>query len=107
MLRHIEFTNRPEKEPWSLRQYTVYHKYNMSPGEWFSTMILVGMPQRGDDCVTHHANQGGDIRDSHPFELHILFIETALASWRPYILDLSVQVTDIASATGKHLDPIY
>ena len=64
-------------------------------------MILTGMPQRADGCVANQVNRAGDIQNSHPFELHVLFLETALESWRPYLLHLSVQVTSIVSITNS------
>ncbi|PVH93690.1 hypothetical protein DM02DRAFT_695242 [Periconia macrospinosa] len=97
ILRYIEFTNRDKIRPWSLRQYAVYHKYVRSGEEPCSTWILFGQWQRARTIIEDHAADGHDIKQENPFEMHMAFIDVALASWRPYLIDLHDKVYDIAT----------
>lgn len=100
MLRYIELTKRPGKYPWSLRHYTVYHKAVLDPDEWCSSWILVGASQRTERCIDDYADRADDIKTAHPFELHMLFLDTAISSWRPYLFDLSEDVKNIVSSSS-------
>lgn len=102
ILRYIEFTNRHGKWPWSLRQYAVYHKFRPSLQDWCSTWILVGASQRTEGCIDKYAQQYVDeLRASNPLELHAMFLEGAVASWRPYLVDLLAHVTDLVDTSCR------
>jgi len=94
-IRHVEFTNREGKPPWSLRQFAVYHKYIPEAGRQCSTWVLVGASQRTESCLSQYLHEAGDLNMAHPFELHVVFLDVAIASWRPYLaylLEESAQV---------------
>ncbi|KAF2872633.1 hypothetical protein BDV95DRAFT_391903 [Massariosphaeria phaeospora] len=97
ILRYIEFTNRGGgKRPWSLRQFAVYHRYkpyNPKSRTACSTWILVGASQRTEVHLDRYNRSIEDLPDVNPFELHGIFLDTAIASWRPYLVDLTQLVT--------------
>lgn len=97
ILRYIEYTNRPKSPPWSLRQYVVYNRYVPDCNDWCSTWILLGKSKRAEQCVDEYANNNKDLKIASPFELHVLFIDVALASWRPYIVDLNTDVKEFVN----------
>ncbi|KAF2184449.1 hypothetical protein K469DRAFT_709209 [Zopfia rhizophila CBS 207.26] len=95
ILRYIEFTDRKaRKQPWSLRQFAVYHRYKPKRQNWCSTWILVGASQRTEVRLDQYTRSIDDLVGSNPFEIHIIFLDTAIASWRPYLVDLTRQVTE-------------
>ncbi|KAF2692086.1 hypothetical protein K458DRAFT_9680 [Lentithecium fluviatile CBS 122367] len=94
ILRYIEFTNRSRgKRPWSLRQFAVYHRYKPKSKCGCSTWILVGASQRTEVRLDRYTRSIDDLMGSNPFELHVIFLDTAIASWRPYLVDLTKLVT--------------
>lgn len=97
IVRYIEFTNRKGKEPWSLRQFVIYHKYNPTPEQRCSTWFLMGATQRTDASLDGYVEHVGDLNNAHPFELHLIFLDTAIASWRPYLVDLAERISVIVS----------
>ncbi|KAF2441712.1 hypothetical protein P171DRAFT_446551 [Karstenula rhodostoma CBS 690.94] len=114
ILRYIELTNRTgDKFPWSLRQFAVYHRYKPKSGRACSTWILVGASQRTETRLDDYTRTIQDLSASNPFELHVMFVDTAIASWRPYLVHLTKLVTHQSDkATGvevesdDHLVPI-
>ncbi|KAH7094612.1 hypothetical protein FB567DRAFT_600226 [Paraphoma chrysanthemicola] len=96
MMRFIEFTNRPKRPPWSLRQYAVYHKWNTSTTAPRFTWMLFGASQRTEPCINTYLEEVHDTKQAHPFELHVIFLDTAISSWRPYLIYLHDKVVDLA-----------
>jgi hypothetical protein len=95
MIRFIEFTNRAKRSPWSLRQYAVFHKWKIGSIPPCSTWMLFGASQRTEPCVNAYLEGVCDTYQAHPFELHIIFLDTAIASWRPYLVHLHDKVVDL------------
>ncbi|KAH7359966.1 hypothetical protein BKA66DRAFT_573713 [Pyrenochaeta sp. MPI-SDFR-AT-0127] len=94
ILRYVEFTNRSEKRnPWSLRQFAIYHRYKPSEQSRCSTWILVGASQRTELRLDRYTRSIEDLIQANPFELHVIFLDTAIASWRPYLVHLTQLVT--------------
>ncbi|CAO2658701.1 Nn.00g064240.m01.CDS01 [Neocucurbitaria sp. VM-36] len=94
ILRYVEFTNRPGgKKPWSLRQFAVYHRYKPSQRSRCSTWILVGASQRTELRLDRYTRSIDDLIQANPFELHVIFLDTAIASWRPHLVYLTQLVT--------------
>ncbi|KAF1940154.1 hypothetical protein EJ02DRAFT_406954 [Clathrospora elynae] len=90
ILRYVEFTNRPGgKKPWSLRQFATYHRYKSSQWSPCSTWILVGASQRTELRLDQYTRSIKDLIQANPFELHVIFLDTAIASWRPYLVYLT------------------
>jgi hypothetical protein len=94
ILRYIEFTNRPNKKPWSLRQFAVYHRYKQNCQSPCSTWILVGASQRTETRLDHYTRSIKDLMRVNPFELHVIFLDTAIATWRPYLVYLTQLVAE-------------
>jgi hypothetical protein len=94
ILRYVEFTNRPgRKDPWSLRQFAIYHRFKPKPQHRCSTWILVGASHRTEVRLDRYTRSVDDLTGCNPFELHVIFLDTAIASWRPYLVDLTQKVT--------------
>ncbi|KAH9881639.1 hypothetical protein IAQ61_000366 [Plenodomus lingam] len=79
----MEHTRRPNKPPWSLRQFALCQKHQTLGLSW----ILVGAYPRPEDCFNEYA-KGTAVKERNPFELHVIFIDVAIASWRPYLIHL-------------------
>jgi hypothetical protein len=94
ILRYVEFTDRPKKKPWSLRQFAVYHRYKQSDQKPCSTWILVGASQRTEARLDHYTRSIEDLMRVNPFELHVIFLDTAIATWRPYLVYLTQLVAE-------------
>ncbi|KAJ4394950.1 hypothetical protein N0V91_011165 [Didymella pomorum] len=101
VLRFVERTERGgRKKPWSLRQYAVYHRFK--PGQnGCSTWFLVGASQRMSTHLDQYTRSVDDIKAVNPFELHTIFLDTVIASWRPYLVYITQLVFKLSSkATG-------
>jgi hypothetical protein len=99
IIRYIEFTNRPEKSPWSLRQFAVYHKFIHSESTRCSTWLLIGASQRTESSFNEYVEHVSDVNRAHPFELHVIFLNTAISSWRAYLIYLLEQVAQVVSTS--------
>ncbi|EAT87761.1 hypothetical protein SNOG_05370 [Parastagonospora nodorum SN15] len=96
VVRFMEFTNRDERPSWSLRQFAVYHKFRELPTR-YSTWILVGSSQRTEKCFDDFARTVLDPYTANPFELHIIFHDVAIASWRPYLAHLHDDMVELST----------
>ena len=100
ILRYIEFTNRGGfKDPWSLRQFGVYHRFK-SGVERCSTWILVGASQRTERRLDQYTRSVDDVITANPFELHVIFLDTVINGWRPYLVDMTKEVSKLVSRAG-------
>jgi len=61
----------------------------------FSTWILFGSSQRTRECFDHHYNGVESPHQINPFEVHVLLLDMAVASWRPYLIDLQDTISDL------------
>jgi hypothetical protein len=57
----------------------------------------VGASQRTKKCLDDYRRGVESLKAANPLELHILFIDTAIASWTPYIADLTKAVVTLVS----------
>ncbi|KAF1358404.1 hypothetical protein EJ07DRAFT_156999 [Lizonia empirigonia] len=95
ILRYIERTNRPGgKRPWSLRQFAVYHRFKSAPRSRCSTWILVGASARTEKRLDQYTRSVDDLIEINPIELHVIFLDTVIASWRPYLSYLTQMVSE-------------
>jgi hypothetical protein len=69
------------------------------PQAWGSTWILIGASQRTEACLDNYRSRVGHIHLANPFELHLLFINIAMAAWRPYFSDLLEEVGRLVRTT--------
>lgn len=107
ILRYVEHTNRPGKIPWSLRQFAIYHRFKPAQQSRCSTWIIVGASERTKVRLDQYTRSVKDLRTANPFELHVIFLDTVITSWRPYISYLtelvSKQASDALSTLGLRL----
>ena len=97
ILRYVENTNRGgRKNPWSLRQYGIYHRFKPG-GSRCSTWILVGASQRTEGRLDQYTRSVDDVIAANPFELHVMFLDTVIASWRPYLVYMTQLVLDLVA----------
>jgi hypothetical protein len=102
-VRYVEFTNRDEESPWSLRQFAVYHKYVPKASARCSTWVLVGATQRTEKSLDQYQKENAQLQKAHPFELHIIFLDVAIASWRPYLAYLLEKAAQLV----RTIDYVY
>ncbi|XPT00658.1 hypothetical protein M3J09_009809 [Ascochyta lentis] len=95
ILRYVEMTNRPDgRNPWSLRQFAVYHRFKPVSQTRCSTWILVGASERTVTRLDQYARSVDDLIDANPIELHAIFLDTVITSWRPYLSHLTQLVSE-------------
>jgi hypothetical protein len=64
----------------------------------------VGASQRTETLFDGHAKNVHNPRQANPFELHVLFLSIAISSWRPYLVYLIEQVTELVFNPRQMLD---
>lgn len=90
----MELNNRGDgKDPWSPRQTVVYHK--LKPGSKSSTWILITPSRTAQLRLDRYVKTCPDLSARNPFEIHLIFLDTALANWRPYMVALTEGVNDL------------
>ncbi|KAI9740341.1 MAG: hypothetical protein M1834_004920 [Cirrosporium novae-zelandiae] len=107
VLRFVEFTNRPGKEPWDLQQTVIYNRYKPPGKNACSTWILVDASKQVRAVLDRYTRQFITPALSNPFEIHLLFLDMALTNWRPYMVDLTKRITDLASILAKFQQATY
>lgn len=55
----------------------------------------MGSSQRTEGRVDQYTRSVDNIVDANPFELHVIFLDTVISSWRPYLVYKAKQVTDL------------
>lgn len=79
-------------EQWSLRQSAIYNRFEpeQSGAIWIFITLSKHAQSRIDDYVVNEK----DLQAADPLEIHLLVLDTALATWRPYLIDLSTEVDE-------------
>ena len=90
-LRYVELKNRSKAEPWSIRQTAIYHKYKTDTKS--STWIMVSASPNTKRVLERYISSSKDLASLKVFELHLLMIDTALANWPQYIMDLTDNIS--------------
>ncbi|CAI6338061.1 unnamed protein product [Periconia digitata] len=94
LLRYAEHTNRGgDRRPYSFRQFAVYHRYKPNITTGCSTWILIGSSTRTEKRIEEFTHNTDDLMAANPFGLHTVFLDTAIASWLPFLRDLDKTVT--------------
>jgi hypothetical protein len=83
------------KDPWSVRQTAFYHRYNHGKQTWILISPSQDFQSNLEDYVQQFGNPGDSYQLKNPFELHSIFIASAIANWRWYIESL------VECATGQ------
>lgn len=60
-------------------------------------MILVGVLERMETLVSQYASSVNEVAAENPFELHVIFLDKALASWRPYLVFMTHQISNMVA----------
>ena len=91
-LRYVELKHRESETPWSVRQMAIYHKFRSKCKS--STWIMISASQKTELCLDRYVRSCTDLASLNPFEIHLIILDTALANWRPYIVDLTERITE-------------
>lgn len=89
-LRYVELNNRNPAEPWSIRQTAIYHKFRAISKA--STWVMVSASKRAEQCIDRYVKSCVDLSPLNPFEIHLIVLDTTLATWRPYIVSLTEKI---------------
>ena len=90
-LRYAELNNREGNSPWSIRQTAIYHKYTAADKS--SSWIMIAASERTRSSLDRYVKSCTDLVSFNPFEIHVLVLDSALANWRSYIIDLTERIT--------------
>lgn len=86
-LRYVVRNNRPTGPGWSIRQTVTYHRYNMETRS--SSWVFVAPSVDAEEQLSRYLTNCSDLSISNPFEFHLILLDIALATWRPYIVQLT------------------
>lgn len=78
-MRYVDFHGRKTQDPWSFRNFAVYHR---SFASGHSTWIFVNLPTPLKEHVTETMKDAGNC--DHTF-WHLSFFKFCIANWRQYI----------------------
>jgi len=70
-----------------------------------STWIFAGASSHTEARVDEYLEMVAATDTPHPFELHLIFLTDAIASWREYFIYLSDQLGAIVSYTHHEVSP--
>ena len=90
-LRYVDLNHRNPERPWSIRQMAVYQKYRHVKRS--STWILVSASPKTEICIDEYIKSVANLQDVDPFELHVLVLEVAFSTWRPYVVYLAQRIS--------------
>ena len=98
-LRFIDLNGRGTPEHatsrWSLRQSAIYCSFN--PGKDEATWIFVTPSQLAQQRLDEYLYRRKKDCTPDPFDVHLLLLDTAIANWRPYIVDLAAETDQHAA----------
>ena len=90
-LRYAELNNREGNNPWSIRQTAIYHKYTAADKS--SSWTMIAASERTRSSLDLYVKSCTDLASFNPFEIHVLVLDSALANWRSYIIDLTERIS--------------
>ncbi|KAL2074323.1 hypothetical protein VTL71DRAFT_8101 [Oculimacula yallundae] len=104
-MRYVELNNHGNgKEPWSIRQWALYHKFR----DGIETWIVISASDAMERKIAEHTLQSKatDIKSRNPFEAHLSLVIISLCNWRWYIKSLVERATEqstrvIAANAGR------
>ncbi|KAK5954143.1 hypothetical protein OHC33_004715 [Knufia fluminis] len=102
-LRYIQQNYRPGGRPWSLRQFAVYNKCDLDSN--CSSWILVAPPEDVQSEFRDLAGHGYSNMLETGVEMHLSFIDTAVAYFRLYLAYLTTEI-DEHNRLIKFADPM-
>ncbi len=98
-LRFVELNGRGRKEyptsQWSLRQSAIY--CSSQPGGADGTLILVTPSKAAERRLKDYLFECSESSTPDPIEIYLLLLDTAVANWRPYLVDMAAEIDEHAS----------
>ena len=98
-LRFVELNGRGNAfQPtsrWSFRQTAVYCSFFSAPED--STWIFVTPSRLAQQRIDGYASCRYANSKFNPFEIHLLLLDTAMANWRHYLIDLAAETDQHAA----------
>ena len=92
VMRYMKQRTQKSTQPlWSPRQTAIYHKYRLNGRS--STWIIVSASSRTESFIDYYVRDFVDIASLNPFEIHIIFLDSVITSWRTYIMGLAEAMT--------------
>ncbi|KAF2623990.1 hypothetical protein BU25DRAFT_442229 [Macroventuria anomochaeta] len=70
-------------------QFAVYHRYKPAQNSPCSMWILAGVSQCTEPCLDGYTRSVCDLAGANPFEIHMIFLDTCITNWRPYLAHLT------------------
>lgn len=90
-LRFVERNNRGDpRRVYSLRQMAVCHKEE--PDCKLTTMVFVSPPTSIVQSISDQLGNQETAASNKPFDVHLLFFNFAVSSWRPYLVHLAQEL---------------
>ena len=90
-LRHIQLHGRNRTDPWSFRNFAVYHRYSTTkPSIW----LFINVPEAVQEHIERILSNATKVT-SHPILWHSYFLMVSLYNWRWYINYLEEIFQDI------------
>lgn len=94
VVRCAEHQGRQEYQPWSIRQYGLYHSYDRFRGQsvWVLVSPLPGskVEKRALQCLSDLARL--QVRREMPFWLDALLFATSVGDWHAYMTNYERQI---------------
>lgn len=84
-----------KEDDWVIRQFAVYHKFVAYGPSQCSTWLIAGVSYGLENHVQSYSSYNP--YEVNPFELHVTFLNAAIASWREYLSYLFKQVQKMVS----------
>lgn len=99
-LMYVEPSGRPPgRDPWSIRQTGVYHRWDAS----VDVNLFILLHPRHSPPVQEklenlaHKPDERDALVEHPLNVHIVLLTSCLSFWQAYIQDLAKKLSDYVS----------
>lgn len=99
-MRHVEIHGRNTKDPWSFRNFAVYHRYCFSSKS--SVWILVRLPEAIQQHLEHVISTGNSDSKFNPMTWHLHYITACGRNWRWYINYLGEQLSELVGLIVQH-----
>ena len=90
-LRYVELNHRTPNNPWSIRQCAVYNKYKADKQS--SSWVLISASSNALRNLDRYIKGAKNIYSLNPFEIHLILLDSALANWRLYMINITENIS--------------
>ena len=80
---YVALNSRRPNMPWSIRKTAIYHCHDTQLQ--CSTWVMVAPSESAKSCLDQYISTYSPDISSNPFEIHVILLDDAIVSWRPYI----------------------